>query len=145
MLDHLQTHRQLLFDLSANYLEPLNGAFERLAYLFSLRDLSSGRYLHDRLAVIYGSERVDEVLARCHEEVFERLLEMPLNSQREDLRRYLSALPRSFAENVNHCRETVKEWIPPNSPSYLKELFCSNLSALLELLVDNQSTARSGR
>lgn len=144
MLDHLQTHRQLLFDLSANYLEPLDGAFQRLAFLFSLRDVSSGRYLHDRLAAIYGSERVDEVLARCHEEVFERLLEMPLNSQREDLRRYLSALPGSFEENVNRCRETARGWIPPNSPSYLKELFCSNLSALLELLLDNQSTARSG-
>jgi hypothetical protein len=144
MFDHLQTHRQLLFDLSANYLEPLKGGFQRLAYLSGLREPSSGRYLHDSLAPIYGSERVDEVIAGCHEEVFERLLEMPLNSQREDLRLYLNLLPGSFEENVKSCQENAKRWMPPYSPSYLKELFCSNVSALLELLRDNQSTARSG-
>lgn len=143
MLDHLQSHQQLLFDLTANYLEPLNGAFQRLVYLFSLRDPSSGRYLHERLSAIYGPERVDEVLASCHEEVFERLLEMPLNSQREDLRRHLSSLPGSFEENANRCRQISASWMPPNSPIYLKELFCSNLSALLELLLDNHSKARS--
>ncbi len=144
MLEHLLTHQQLLFDLTANCLEPLNGAFQRLAYLSSQRDPSSGKYLHDLLSGIYGPERVDEVLARCHEEVFERLLEMPLNSQQEDLRRHLSSLPGSFEENVHRCGETATRWIPPNSPSYLKELFCSNLSALQEVLLDNQSTARSG-
>lgn len=145
MLDHLRTHQQLLFDLTANYLEPLNSSFQRLAYLSEQRDPSSGRYLHERLSADYGPERVDEVLARCHEEVFERLLEMPLNSQQEDLRRHLSSLPGSLQENVSHCRETATGWIPPNAPSYLKELFCSNLSALQEVLLDNPSTARSGR
>jgi hypothetical protein len=143
MLEHLQTHRQILFDLTANYLEPLNSAFQRLAYLFSLRDASSGRYVHDRLATIYGAERVDEVVANCHEEVFERLLEMPLHSQQEDLRQYLSSLPGGFEKNVHDCGETARSWIPPHSPAYLKELFCSNLSALLELMLDNKPTARS--
>ena len=145
MLDHLQTHRQILFDLTANYLEPLNGAYQRLAYLFSLRDPSSGRYMQDRLGSTYGSERVDEILASCHEEVFERLLEMPLNLQEEDLRRHLNSLPGPFRENVNRCRETAKSWVPPQAPSYLKELFCSNLNALVELLLDNKTTVRSGK
>jgi len=145
MLEHFQTHRQILFDLTANYLEPLNSSYQRLGYLFSLRDPSSGRYQHDRLAAVYGLEQVDQVLAHCHEEVFERLLEMPLNSQENDLRRHLSSLPGSFEENVNLCRETAKHWVPPQAPTYLRELFCSNLNALLELLLDHKPTVRSGR
>jgi hypothetical protein len=145
MLEHLQTHRQILFDLTANYLEPLNSAYQRLAYLASLRDPSSGIYVHDRLAAIYGPERVDQVLARCHEEVFERLLEMPLTSQEEELRLHLSSLPGSFRENVSRCRETAETWIPSKAPSYLKELFCSNLNALREVVLDNKTKVRSGK
>ena len=145
MLEQFQTHRQILFDITANYLEPLDGAFQRLAYLFSLRESSSGRYVHDRLAAEYGLQPVDQLLTHCHEEVFERLLEMPLNSQGDDLRRYLTSLPGSFVENAQRCRETAKNWIPSQAPSYLKELFCSNLNALLEMLLAQKTTARSGK
>jgi len=146
MLEHLQIHTQILFDLTANYLEPLNSAHQRLAYLFSLREPSSGRYIHERLATVYGAEKVDQVIARCHEEVFERLLEMPLTSQEEDLYNHVASLGGSLNENVERCREAAKDWIPPQAPSYLKELFCSNLDALLELLLTNiKNTAHSDR
>jgi hypothetical protein len=145
MLEHFQTRRQILFDLTANYLEPLSGAYQRLAYLFSLREASSGRYVHDRLAAVYGVEPVDQVLAQCHEEVFERLLEMPLSAQEEDLRGHVNSLPGSLEENVNRCRAIADSWVPPRSPNYLKELFCSNLNALLELLLDGKTTVRSDK
>ena len=144
MLEHLQTRRQILFDLTANYLEPLHSAYQRLAFLHSLREPSSGKYVHERLAAVYGIECVDETLGKCHEEVFERLLEMPLNSQKDDLRLHLSSLPGSFEENVQHCGRTARSWVPPQAPSYLNELFCSNLDALLELLLDKSSTVRPG-
>lgn len=144
MLEHLQTNRQILFDLTANYLEPLAGAFHRLAYVSGLREPTCGKYVHDRLAAVYGAERVDEVLARCHEEVFERLLEMPLPSQESELRRYVSSMPGSFIENVQCCRGLAMRWIPPKAPSYLTELYSSNLNVLLELLLDNKTTAHSG-
>lgn len=142
MLEHLQTHRQILFDFTANCLEPLRGAFERLAYLCTLRDTASGRYTQDRLATVYGVDPVHEVLARCHEEIFERLLEMPLNAQEEDLGQYLLSLPGNFGENIARCRADAGNWVPPQAPSYLRELFCSNLNVLLELLRDNKTTAR---
>jgi len=141
MLEHLQTHRQILFDLTANYLDPLEGVFSRLAYVSGLREPASGNYVHDRLATLYGMERVNEVVARSHEEVFERLLEMPLNSQEGELRRYLHSLPGSFVENVQRCREVAMCWIPPKAPSYLTELYSSNLHALQELLLDNSTRA----
>jgi hypothetical protein len=143
VLEHLQTHRQILFDFTANFLEPLSGSYHRLAYLFSLRDPHSGKYVQERLIAVYGADPVNEVLARCHEEVFERMLEMPLSTQEEELRQYLKTLPGSFPEHASHCRQVGKDWIPQQAPSYLKELFCSNLNVLLELLLDSKTMARS--
>ena len=143
MLEHHQTYRQILFDFTANYLEPLDGAYQRLAYISGLRQPSSGRYVHDQLQVVYTPEHVDQVLGRCHEEVFERLLEMPLTSQEQDLRQQLNSLPGPLAEKVKRCRESSRDWIPPNAPTYLKDLFVSNLEVLLELLPDDTTMARS--
>lgn len=141
MLDHLQTHRQLVFDLTANYLDPLRGTFERLAYLAGLRN-DSGAYLHDRLCAQYSPELVGQVLASSHQEVFERLLEMPLAAQEDSLRLYLNTWPGSLPDKLAVCRERGTGWIPANAPKYLTELYCSNLNALLELLADNRTTVR---
>lgn len=145
MLENLQTHRQILFDLTANYLDPLPGPFERLAYLSGLREASSGKYVHERLAAVYGGERVDQVTAVCHEEVFERLLEMPLSSQEQALRRYVGSLQGSSAEKMECCARLAAHWVPPKSPSYLTELYSSNLSALLELLADSTTRVHPGK
>jgi len=141
MLDHLQTHRQLVFDLTANYLDPLSGTFHRLAYLAALRN-DSGEYLHDRLCAQYSPQLVNQVLASSHQEVFERLLEMPLAAQEDSLRLYLNTWPGSLADKLEVCRERGQRWVPASAPKYLTELYCSNLNALLELLADNRTTVR---
>jgi len=138
MLDQLRTRRQILADLVVHYLEPMNSVCERLAYLASLRAISTGNYEHERLGAVYGEVPVGEVLAKCHEELFERLLELPLAQQEEDLLRYLGSLPRGKEKIVERCAEIIREWIPPQAPDYLKELFCSNTSALCELLQQNK-------
>jgi hypothetical protein len=137
MLEKFQTCQQVLFDLTANYLEPMNSAYQRLAYLFSLWEASTGKYVHEHLATVYGAEAVDQVIAHCHEEVFERLLEMPLNAQREDLRLHLRATPGVSEGNAKRYQENGRRWVPAGAPSYLRELYCSNLDALLELLTDH--------
>ena len=142
MLEHLQTYQQTLFDLTANYLEPLPSCYSRLAYLCGLFHPSSGKYVHEPLAVVYGAENVHAVIAKCHEEVFERLLEMPLNAQGEELRRYLSSLTGTADKNSLLCAQNAKKWIPPRAPVYLTELYCSNLDVLLELLRNDTSTVR---
>jgi len=141
MLNQLQTQRQLLFDLTANYLEPLPDAFSRLAYLSGLRD-STGKYTHDRLATVYTPALIDEVVSNCHEELFERLLEVPLSGQEKDLRKYLHVMPGPFEEDVLRHSKLAVEWIPPAAPSYLKELYCSNLHVLAEVLLDNKPRVR---
>jgi hypothetical protein len=144
MLDQFQTAQQILFDLTANYLEPLPTAYDRLNYLASLHAESSGKYLHEKLASLYGADPVDQVISQCHLEVFERLLEMSLKTQGEELRTYLESLPGSIEDNAVTCLKVGQQWIPKQAPNYLKELYCSNLRVLLELLPDGKSKARPG-
>jgi len=144
MLDQLQTRRQILFDFTANYLDPLDGMFSRLAYLASLRDISSSKYTHQRLATVYNVDQIDDVISHCHEEVLERLLEMPLSSQEKDLRNYVGSLAGCFEENARNCKIAGAAWVPCSAPIYLRELFCSNLNVLTQILLDSSSKDRSG-
>lgn len=132
--EQLRIHRQILYDLALHYLEPLNGSFARLAYLASLRNPSDSFYVHERLAALYGAVPVGESLAKCHEELFERLLEQPLAQQEKDLRSFVGTLPEGAQEGLKRCKGRMEDWIPLAAPDYLKELFRSNLTALLELL-----------
>jgi hypothetical protein len=143
--EQLRIHRQILYDLAVHYLEPLHGSLARLAYLASLKNPSTNAYVHDRLAAVYGPDPVGESLAKCHEELFERLLEMPLAQQQEELRQFLGTLPEGIQEGIRICRRRIEDWIPSEAPDYLKELFRSNLVALLELLRERSPKARSGR
>jgi len=143
--EQLRIHRQILYDLAVHYLEPLTGNFARLAYLASLKNPSTNIYAHDRLAAVYGREPVEESLANCHEELFERLLEMPLAEQEEDLREFLETRPEGIQEGIRICRRGIEDWIPSEAPDYLKELFRSNLNALLVLLRERSPKVRSGR
>ena len=112
----------------------------------SLRDPQSGHYEHERLAAVYPGEGVQEALAKCHEEIFERVLEISLAIQEQELRGCMEAAPGGL-------RVALKRWqtaefrdslLPEGSPVYLKELFGSNLRALLEILREETPKARSG-
>ena len=144
MQEQLRIHRQILYDLALYYLEPLNGSFSRLAYLASLKKPSSQTYSHDRLAAVYGPEPVNESLADCHEELFERLLEMPLAQQEEELRQFVGTLPEGKEKGIEICQKRMEDWIPLKAPDYLKELFRSNLTALLALLREGNPKDHSG-
>jgi hypothetical protein len=134
MLKQLQIHRKILYDLVVHYLEPLSSAYARLAYLSALKDPITGKYVHEKLAPLYGEERVSEAIAKCHEEIFERLLEMPLAQQEEDLQSYVNVLPNGKDWNVAQCVDITRTWVPPEAPDYLTELYRSNTAALWELL-----------
>ncbi len=145
MQDQLRIHRQILYDLALHYLEPLPGSFARLAYLAALKHPSTDLYAHDPLSAAYGQQPVQETLAKCHEELFEKVLELPLANQEEEFRSYVATLLHGLPENPETRQELFRGWIPPLAPDYLKELFRSNLNALCELLHEGNSKARSGK
>jgi hypothetical protein len=145
MLTQLQQNRRIIQDFTATTLASIPSLFGRLIYVSSLRDLASGRYEHAGLLALHPEEAVQQALAKCHEEVIERILETTLAEQAEDVRECLETMPGGTAITVSHWQqmEAYRVLLPEESPGYLKELFCSNLRALLEILRSESSTARS--
>lgn len=146
VLSKLQQNRRVVQDFTLNTLAGIDGAFARLVYVASLRDLSSGGYEHHGLAALYPEGAVQQALELCHEQIFERILEMPLEKQLDDLHKCLSAMEGGLATVVSHWRqlEPYRVLLPANAPDYLRELFFSNLRALLEILHEQCSSLRSG-
>ena len=145
-LTQLQQNRRVVQDFTLTTLAGIPGQFARLTYIASLRDLSTGRYEHAGLAALYPDEALQQALQLCHEQIFERVLESPLSSQEEDLRACLAGMEGGLAGTVAHWRglEAYRVLVPEAVPDYLKDLFCSNLRALLEILEEERSPARSG-
>lgn len=146
MLSQFQQNRRVIQDFTATTLAGISGQFARLIYVASLRDLSSGRYEHQGLAALYPEEAVQQALQICHEQIFERILETPLSEQMEDLRSCLAAMEGGLSSAVSHWRqlEAYRVLLPEQAPDYLKELFLSNLRALLEILQEQGNLTRSG-
>ena len=131
-----QSNRQIVQDFAATTLARIPKVYGRLIYIASLRDLSSGRYEHAGLRAVYPEVAVQQALEQCHEQTFERILEMPLLRQEDDLRDCLDHMEGGLSSAVEHwlTLESYRVLLPENAPDYLKELFCSNLRALLQVL-----------
>ncbi len=145
MITQLQQNRRIIQDFTLTTLAGIPGEFSKLTYMASLRDLSSGKYEHAGLAVLYPDEAIQQALNLCHEQIFERVLESPLVRQHADLKGCLEHMPGGLCGALEHWRrmEAYRVLMPERAPDYLKELFCSNLRALLEILQEECSTARS--
>ena len=144
-LTQFQQNRRIVQDFTLTTLAAIPGQFARLTYVSSLRDLSSGRYEHAGLAALYPDAAIQQALQLCHEQIFERILETPLSSQQEDLRAFLAGMEGGLPGAVSHWRrmEAYRVFLPESAPDYLKELFCSNLRALLEILEEEHSPAHA--
>jgi hypothetical protein len=144
-ITQLQQNRRIIQDFTLTTLAGIPGEFGRLTYMASLRDLSSGKYEHAGLAALYPDEAVQQSLELCHEQIFERVLETPLVRQEADLKECLERMPGELSSTLAHWRrlEAYRVLIPERAPGYLKELFCSNLRVLLELLQKECSKVHS--
>jgi len=145
MDDQILRNRSVVRDFAATTLAAIPSVFGRLVYIASLRDFSSGKYEHAGLAALYSAEAVQESLECCHYEIFHRILETPLSLQAQDLAECLQGMAGSYQSTISHWRqmETYRVLPPGNTPDYLRELFFSNLRALLEILQAEHSTVRS--
>ena len=135
-LTQLQQNRRIIEDFTSTALACISNPFERLVYVASLRDLGKNTYEHAGLAAVYRKEAVQQALEQCHTELFERILESPLPMQESDLREYLETLPggaRRIAKTWLKL-EAYRRLLPLETPEYLKELFCSNVRTVLDIL-----------
>lgn len=145
-LEQLHQDRRVIEDFMLRTLEAIPGDVSRLVHVATLRDLASGRYRHEGLAAIYSEPAVDQALKVCHEELFERILETSLEHQESEIRRCLRGFDGSASEIAARWQEHefYKLLIPSGVPIYLRQLFCSNLQTLLQLIALENSTNQSG-
>jgi hypothetical protein len=144
-LTQLQQNRRIIHDLTLSTLARICSPFSRLAYLASLREMTTNVYDHAGLSAVYPQIAVRQALEQCHQEVFERILETPLLVQEEELRAHLRTLPNGSRKAAMQWRrlESYRALLPADSPEYLKELFCSNVRAILEILEKEVSTEQA--
>ena len=135
-LEHFQQRRLVIEDFTSRTLAAIASDFGRLFYISSLKDANTGRYQHDGLTSLYSEDSVQEALTQCHQEIFSRILETPLHEQERDLQQCL--LP-----SAESSWQAIEDWgrqrlflqaCPYGLPSYLSDLFASNLSALLAII-----------
>jgi hypothetical protein len=131
-------------DLTQRTLAEIPTEHGRLCYLASLRKDTGGDYRHDGLSAVYPEPAVQAAVAYCHAEIFARVLEMPLEQQEWDLRGCLSDVEGTFREAVTHWleEEPFRFLVPEGQPAYLRELYLSNVRALLCLLSEELSIER---
>lgn len=141
-LERFRQTQRLIEDFTEQTLTVLPDDLARLLFVASLRDLSSGRYRHASLAARYGDEAVQQALAFCHEQLFLRILEMPLEQLERELRRYLASVADDFEEIAKwwQAQESFCAVVPDGMPEYLRELFASNLRVLLRVLTAERAT-----
>ena len=104
---------RLVRDFEERTLSGLNGHFNQLVYLASLRDYNTGRYHHYGLESRYASETVDEALRQCHVRVFETLVALPLKEQTEDLLDFFESLKEDKVRLVAVWRQLRSYQILP--------------------------------
>jgi hypothetical protein len=122
-------------DFSSRTLAAISTDFARLHYISSLKGSDTGRYEHEGLSSVYPENSVQAGLAHCHEELFSRILETPLQKQESDLYDCLTTAGDHFWDVVDDWRQThsFEEMCPDGVPSYLHDLFRSNMSVLLSI------------
>jgi hypothetical protein len=140
-LESYQQARRVVEDFTARTLAAIPTEFGKLLYLSTLRDISTGDYVHAGLVARYSREAVQQALGYCHQELFLRVLEMPLEQQEWDLRACLESLEGEFWGKLRRWRETefYRMLIPSDSPEYLREIFLANVGALLDVVVEERA------
>jgi hypothetical protein len=144
-MESFERNRRLIEDFTTRTLSSIPSEYGRLVYVSTLRDLPSGRYLHAGLSSKYPDGAVNEVLGASHEELFARILEMPLETQLTDLQICLTGLGGDLGRQAARWRELqfYRALIPTGVSAELRELFCANLEALLDVVENESATVHA--
>jgi len=144
-LERFRQSKKVIEDFTSRSLTSIPNDYARLLYVSSLRDPLNGRYRHEGLETIYGEESVQLALGHCHEELFVRILETPLEPLERDLRLSLRGLEGGVEEAVERWNEPADfaELMPEKLPGYLSELFISNTRVLLGIISESNLTLRT--
>ncbi len=115
-------------DLWRKTLSQIPTQFGRLLYLASLRDSQTGKYTHETLTNLLGTEDADRVLCHAHHKVFSEWLCFSLSEQKADLDDFLASSQRQIS--FQECRGLV----PAGAREVERQLFITDLEMVLELM-----------
>lgn len=144
-LERFSQNQRVIEEFAARTLSDISTNFGRLVYVSTLRNVSEGRYRNSLLEEIYTEPAVHQALLYCHEELFAKVLETPLEQQEWDLRLYLAGLDAPPEEIIGRWLEIdyFRTFVPFGTPSYLRDLFFSNLRVVLGLIVAGSATLQT--
>jgi len=127
-------------DIHDRTLSKISVPLERLVYLASLRDYSSGRYYHDGLAMRFTEKIAAEALKQEHMDVFLELAHSPLQSLVEQLNRYLNSLQEDRTESLRTWEnlEPYRVIVPLGAERLAIRLFVSNIRFAVAILAAQQ-------
>jgi hypothetical protein len=127
---------RLVRDFEERTLSGLQGYFNQLVYLASLRDYNTGRYHHYGLEDRYAADAVNVALHQCHVRVFEELVALPLKEQTEDLLDFFESLKEDKTRLVSVWgRLRSYQILPPEDCHPLaRDLFDKNIEIMLRIL-----------
>jgi hypothetical protein len=127
---------EVVRDFEERSLSGLDGHFNKLVYLASLRDYNTGRYHHYGLESRFSPQAVDEGLHECHIRVFEDLVTLPLKEQTEDLLNFFESLKEEKSRLVQVWKRLKSYQILPPEGCHLlaRELFDKNIEIMLRVL-----------
>lgn len=144
-LERFSQNQRVIEEFAARVLADISTDFGRLLYVATLRNVSEGRYHHARLEMAYSEPAVHQALLYCHEELFQKVLETPLEQQEWDLRSYLAGMDAAPDEIIGRWLEIefFRTFVPFGTPTYLRDLFLSNLRVILGLIAAGSSTLQT--
>ncbi|MGH9683427.1 MAG: hypothetical protein ACRD4S_07435 [Candidatus Acidiferrales bacterium] len=140
-LERFAQNQRVIEEFASRWLAAIPSDLGRLAHVSQLRDVSSGRYRHPILEEDFSEPAIHHALLYCHEELFAKVLELPLEREEADLRSCLAGMDSPASEIAGRWLEVevFRMWAPLGTPSYLRDLFFSNLRVLLGLVCAEQS------
>jgi hypothetical protein len=140
-LERFTQNQLIIEEYVSQWLAPIPSEFARLADVATLRDVTSGHYHHPALEEVYPESAVHQALLYCHEELFEKVVGMPLHLQEWDLRMHFARMDAPVAEIAFRWLEIehFRSFVPMGTAPHLRDLFLSNTRAVLGRLGHEQT------
>jgi hypothetical protein len=144
-LERYSQNERVIEEFTTQQLAGIATRMGRLVRVAKLRDVSIGRYQHAKLEAEFSAPAVHQALLYCHEELFEQVLESALEQQEWDVRMYLASLEVPAKEIANRWMELeyFRMLVPFGTPSYLRDLFISNMRVILGLIAADDAKLRT--
>ncbi len=126
-----------LMRLVRRNLSSLPSPLARLVYFASLYDSYTGRYLHEGWGTVATPEEVNRVIRQTHLEIFDKVLELRLETLCRELQEHFQSLNGSMGEMAARWRkaEPFRDMLPLDCSLIERKLFISQMRIALGVLV----------